>query len=167
MKWALLSIVLFFSACQANNSYLLLVNDTITNKYGYINTQNDTIIPMGKYVYCYTDTFKHYAIVSKAKMGLVGIDRNERVLYKVFIYDNGPDYVADGYFRILDSNNNMGYADTTGKIVIKPQFGCELPFEKGSAQVSKECKVVNDDPEHWHWESDNWFYIDKLGKRVK
>ena len=54
----------------------------------------------------------------------------------------------------------------TGKVVIKPQFDCAFPFENGIAQVGLNCTTYADDTEHHTWTSDNWFYIDKKGRKV-
>jgi hypothetical protein len=148
-----------------NNDYLVSFNDTIKDEYGYKNKNGDIIIPLGKYSRCFTDTFRTYAIVTIPKMGFVAIDRQENVLYEIFSYDNGPDYTSDGLFRII-ANNKIGFADsTTGKVVIKPQFDCAWPFENGVAEVSIDCKTQSDG-EHSSWLSDNWYYIDKTGKKV-
>lgn len=156
------------SACQAkhvSNDYLLRVNDSVTDRYGYVDAKGDTLIPMGKYPMCFTDTFKTFAVVTDPETGFVAIDRNQKVLFKVFPFDNGPDYTSEGYFRIEDGNK-IGYADTTGKVAITARFGCAFPFEHGLAKVSDNCKTITEG-EHSTWQSDSWYYIDKTGKRVK
>lgn len=86
-------------------------------------------------------------------------------MYKVFPFDNGPDYAADGLFRIV-TNNKIGYADeATGKVIIKPQFDCAFPFENGVAKVGLNC-TTHSDGEHSYWTSNNWFYINKKGKKT-
>lgn len=148
-----------------NNDYLVSFYDPINDEYGYKNINGDTIIPLGKYAMCFTDTFKTYAIVVKPNGGFIAIDRQENVLYGIFPYENGPDYPSEGLFRILE-NNKIGYADSlTGKVVIKPQFDCAWPFENGVAKVSTNCKTLSDG-EHSSWLSDRWFYIDMTGKKV-
>ena len=132
---------------------------------GYINQHGDTVIPLGKYFYCFTDTLKNFAIVLKKNGQLIGIDKNEKELFEVYWFDNGPDYVTDGLFRIK-KNGKIGYSDTNGKIVIEPQFDCAFPFEKGKAKVSNDCKTVMVG-EYSKWISDNWIYIDKTGKIIK
>jgi hypothetical protein len=168
MKQALIVILLFLSACQpkhAANDYLYSVVDTASGDYGYINDKGDTIIPFGKYPMCFTDTFKTFALVTDTAMGFVAINRDEKVLFKVFPFDNGPDYTSEGYFRIIDGDK-IGFADTTGKVAIQPQFACAFPFKNDTARVSNNCKVIADG-EHSTWQSDSWYYIDKTGKRVK
>jgi len=140
--------------------------DTVKDEYCYKNLNGDTIIPFSKYSICYTDTFKTYAIVAIPHNGFVAIDRQEKILYNVFPFDNGPDNVSDGLFRIL-INDKIGYADSaTGIIVIKPQFKCAYQFENGMAKVSMDCKTKSDG-EHSTWLSEKWFYIDNKGRTVK
>ena len=52
-----------------------------------------------------------------------------------FHYDNGPDYVREGLYRIVDDRGRMGYADESGRVVIAPRFAFALPFEDGKAKV--------------------------------
>jgi hypothetical protein len=153
---------------QTSNSkdYLVRLADSIKDEYGYKNLNGDTIIPLGKYGICFTDTFKTYAFVLKPYVGVVAIDRQEKVLYHPFPYDNGPDNASDGLFRII-KNSKIGYADAlTGKVIIKTQFDCAWPFINGIAKVSKDC-TERSDGEHKTWITDNWYYINKSGKRVK
>ena len=120
---------------------------------------------MGKYAVCFTDTFRTYAILLNAQQEFVAIDRKETVLYKVFPFDNGPDYASNGLFRIVE-NTKIGFADAaTGKIVIKPQFSCAFPFENGVAKVSNDCKA-EPEGEYTSWISENWYYINTSGEKV-
>jgi hypothetical protein len=91
------------------------------------------------------------------------MDDKKTPIYDVFIYDNGPDYPADGLIRVV-KNGKIGYADaTTFAIVIPPQYDCAFPFENGKAKVTTNCKTVKDG-EYNVWESDAWQYVDKTGK---
>ena len=91
------------------------------------------------------------------------LDGNKTALYDVFIYDNGPDYPAEGLIRVV-KNDKIGYADAkTYAVVIEPQFDCAYPFENGKAKVSNQCKTVKDG-EHNMWESEAWQYVDREGK---
>ncbi len=139
--------------------------------YGYRNLQGEIIIPIGKYNHCFTDTFKNFAFVYDDKLTnskVVAIDRNENILFDAYMFDNGPDWLEDGLFRIV-RNGKIGYADKNGVIVIEPKFECADKFENGKASVALECKLVKDeyDSEHSRMESDSWFYIDKKGNKVK
>ena len=149
------------------NGYLVSFTDSATGKHGYKNKDGDIVITPGRYSFCFTDTFRTFAIVAKPHFGFVAIDRHENVLYEVFSFDNGPDYASDGLFRIVQ-NSKIGYADeVTGKIIIKPQFDCAFPFENGVAKVGINCTIYADDTEHHTWTTDHWLYIDKKGKKVK
>lgn len=150
---------------NGNNDYLVSFFDSVKDECGYINQKGEVIIPLGKYERCSTDTFRTYAIVVvSGERRIVAIDRQENVLYEVFLFDNGPDYVSDGLFRIIE-NNKIGFADSlTGEVVIQPQFVCALPFENGVAQISSDCTQTGG--EHSTWVSDNWSYIDKTGKNL-
>lgn len=151
---------------KKKNDYLVSFNDTIKDEYGYKNSNGEIVIPAGKYMMCFTDTFKTYAIVVKPKSGFIAIDRQENVLYEVFPFDNGPDEPSEGVFRML-MDKKIGYADSfTGIVLIKPQFDCAWPFENSVAEVSTDCKTQLEG-EHSTWISDHWFYIDKRGKRVE
>ena len=151
---------------KAQDPYLIRYIDTLNDQSGYKNTKGDVVIPLGKYVTCYTDTFSTYALVSLKRKGLVGIDRNENILYNVFIFDNGPDDASNGLFRIIKAGK-IGYANIhTGKIMIKPQYDCAWPFKNGEAKVSVECKKTTY-LEHTSWQSDHWYSIDTTGKRIR
>ncbi len=68
--------------------------------FAFVDKRNDTIIPARKYYATWTDTLKTFAIVSK-NSEMIGIDRNENLLFSVFSFDNGPDYVVEGLFRVM------------------------------------------------------------------
>jgi predicted alpha/beta superfamily hydrolase len=90
-------------------------------------------------------------------------DKQKKVLYDIFLYDNGPDYPSEGLFRIV-KDGKIGYADEkTYTITIAPQFDCAFPFENGKAKVSTNCKTEKDG-EYSTWISDNWQFLDKKGQ---
>lgn len=171
MKYAIILLVTFASCTNtrqtneqvAESEPLMLTNDSTTNQSGYRDMSNKMAIPLGKYAHCLTDTFRTHAIVmTKSDSKWVVIDRQEKVLYEVFLYDNGPDYASEGLFRIV-KDGKIGYTDaSTYAIVISPQFDCAYPFENGKAKVSTNCKTVADG-EHRNWTSDEWQYVDKKG----
>lgn len=87
----------------------------------------------------------------------------KKTLYEVFLYDNGPDYPAEGLIRVV-KNGKIGYANAkTYALVITPQFDCAFPFENGKAKVSNNCKTIKEG-EHNVWTSETWQYVDKKGK---
>ncbi len=149
---------------QKQNRPLHIIEDTVKFTYGYANAKGDTTIPLGKYKYCFTDKFYNFAIVRTTDFRTVGIDRNENILFDVFMFDNGPDYPSDKLFRII-INGKIGYADLKGHIVITPQFDCALPFEKGKAKVGTGCTIKREG-EHSAWVGGTWHIIDKKGNTV-
>lgn len=166
MKMKLFIALLLFLFSFSNSKDYLLLKTNSKGQYAYVDSNGKTVIPFGKYSMCFTDTFKKYAIVSKPKIGFVAIDRNEKKLYNIFSFDNGPDYTSEGLFRIV-KNGKIGYADAASFTVkIQPKYGCAFPFKNGVAKVSNDCKTVPDG-EHTVWVSSNWFYINKAGIRVK
>ncbi len=147
------------------SSCLYLITDTIPDeKYGYVNSTGDTVIPLDKYPICFTDTFCNWALVLKPQLGFVGINRQEDVLFNVFPFDNAPDSPSEGKFRIIEKDK-IGYADTTGKVIILPKFGGALPFSEGFAAVCEECEKVQNG-EHYSWENGKWGFIDTMGKLI-
>ena len=91
------------------------------------------------------------------------------IRYAAFQYDNGDDYVSEGLYRIIDRKGRIGYADETGKTVIRPRFAFGYPFEGGKAKVTdsgERKRVAASGDEHWYWESDDWYYIDRNGDIV-
>lgn len=137
----------------------------------YLNERGDTIIPYGKYRFCQTDTIRNIGFVyeNESNAKIVCINVKGRKLFNVFKYDNGADYVREGLFRITDDKGLIGFADTLGNIIIKPQFKFAFPFENGKAKVtfSGESKEVPDsNGEKHYWDSSQWFYINKNGKII-
>jgi len=176
-KQLFLFLIIFSFACTSNtkeantaktsnkqDEYLIKIEAENSGQQGYINTKGDTLITLGKYDYCFTDTFRTFAIVASTD-GLIGINRKEETLFKVMMYDNGPDYIADGLFRI-EEGDQIGYANTKGEVVIQPKFTCAYPFENGKAKVATNCKKIYEG-EHAFWESEEWFWIDKTGKKIE
>jgi hypothetical protein len=167
---AILTVLVPLASCQNQQAdYLLKVYkgefDEVGAESGYINTKGDTVIPIGKYHYCYTDTLREFAIVTQKKGKTIGIDRNERELFEVFWFDNGPDPVAEGLFRIIQEGK-IGYANERGEIVIAPRYTCAFPFENGRAKVAYQCETVLDG-EYFRWESQVWIQIDKKGNKLE
>lgn len=173
MKTLFFGIMLTFlmSACSSNEDpYLIKFYegefDEIGTPSGYLNSDGDTIIPIGKYDYCYTDTIRDFGMVIETGTGkILGIDTKGTELYEVFKYDNGPDYLESGLFRIV-KNGKIGYADQSGKIIIEPAFDCAYPFDGDFARVSDDCETIKDG-EYDVWESENWYQITKNGNRVE
>jgi len=166
------ALAIFFVSCNihtSSNDYLLKTvkggHDEIGCECGYKNIKGEMVIDFGKYFYCVTDTFRTMAVVYTKQGRIIAIDKDEKELFEVFIFDNGPDPLQEGLFRIK-KNGKIGYADATGKIVISPIYDCAFPFENGQAKVSLKCKTKQLE-EHSIWESNEWIYINKKGEIVK
>lgn len=93
-------------------------------------------------------------------------DERHSKRYPAFHFDNGDDYLVEGMYRIVDERGRIGYADENGNTVIAPRFKCAFPFENGKARVSDSGEKRRYDAEHWYWESDGWYYIDKTGRKI-
>lgn len=100
------------------------------------------------------------------KFNKADYDERHSKRYPAFQFDNGDDYVEDGVYRIVDEQGRIGYADEKGKTVITPRFKCAFPFENGKAKVADSGTKKRYDAEHWYWESDGWYYIDKTGRKM-
>lgn len=159
-----LSLFLANIVSYGQNKPLHLIYDSVKDEYGYATIKGDTIIAIGKYRICFTKTFDKFAIVLASGKGFVGIDRSEKILFEVFPFDNGPDNPSNGLFRII-KNGKIGYADIKGNIIIKPQYDCAYPFEKGAAEVGIGCKKETDG-EHWSWKGGEWVTIDRKGNVI-
>ena len=62
----------------------------------------------------------------------------------------------------------MGFADKYGQIVIPCDYDFVWWFEYGKAKVTFDAREIRDRyDDHTRIESDEWFYIDQNGKKVK
>jgi hypothetical protein len=134
------------------------------DEFGYLNQRGDTVFQIGRFSHSFSDTILTYGIVVDSG-SLIGINKLGQRIYEVYAFDNGPDYISDGMFRIVQ-DGKIGYADSTGRIVIEPQFECASPFSDGFAEVTFDCVLVTDG-DHKTSDSNSWFYIDKSGKKAE
>ncbi|MGG5506077.1 MULTISPECIES: WG repeat-containing protein [unclassified Myroides] len=89
--------------------------------------------------------------------------------HQPYWYDNGPDFVVEGMYRIVDEEGKMGFANVKGQVVIKPQFAFVFPFKNGVAKATFEGRsreVAESRGEYHYWDSPSWFYIDQKGNIV-
>lgn len=161
-----------YSTITDDTDTLLSLNDghfEYGSSFGYVNQKGDTVIPKGTFAMCFTDTFTTYAYVYDKDLygdGMVAINKNKEIIFDVFLFDNGPDYISEGLFRIKQ-NGKIGFANELGEVIIEPNYECAYPFENGKAKVAYHCETINDDLDHSTWKSANWFYIDKNGNKIK
>ena len=143
---------------------LRLVQRPADDACAYVSAAGDTVIPFGRYALAATERFDKVALVLPPGGKWVGIDRQERVLFQPFIFDNGPDYPAEGLLRIVNAAGLIGYADTaTGRVVLPPQFEAAFPFAHGRARVGRGCRLVAEG-EHSAWDCAAWQTIDHQGR---
>ncbi len=103
-------------------------------------------------------------IVYREGQGFVALDPRGRPLFRVFPFDNGPDYPSEGLFRIIE-DGKIGFADEQGRVVILPRFDAALPFSDSLAAFCEGCseKAVG---EHKMWSGGKWGFIDRRGAVV-
>lgn len=161
-------VLIFILGCQSaaeKNLWFIDCDKGDFDQCGYKDAAGNIKINYGKYPLCFTDTFKTYAIVLRPDIGYIGINKKEEILYKVLPYDNGPDYVEDGYFRIIE-NLKIGFVDAaTGLVKIPPTYTAAMPFHNKYAPVCPDC-IIQKDGEYNLWVGGKWGLIDKKGKIV-
>jgi hypothetical protein len=173
----ILALTVFSTACQPKGTQNPTQNKAFTNDflvknsvgengkyYGYVNQNGVEIVPVGKYLFCFEDTIRTFGAVMTKDKVCMGIDKNGKELYEIYFYDNGPDYLVDNRFRIIQ-NGKIGYANELGEIIIKPQFECADGFENGKARVTNDCESKQDG-EYTSLESDSWFFINTKGEKL-
>jgi hypothetical protein len=96
--------------------------------------------------------------------GWACIDAQGKVLLRPYLFDNGPDYPAEGFFRFVEGGK-VGFTDESCQPLIPAQFDFAAPFQENLAAVCQGCKAVKDG-EHSRMEGGRWGYIDKKGALV-
>lgn len=155
-----LAVVLFANCKDADNRLFVAERNGL---YGYINAQGDTIVDC-TFPFAYTDTISRIGFVADSAGAIKCFNNKGEFLFKVLNYDNGPDYPADGLFRIVDDNALVGFADTLGNVVISPRFKFAYPFKEGHAKVTDTGVLVpcgEGVDRHTTWLSDKWYFISK------
>lgn len=85
--------------------------------------------------------------------------------YAVYQFDNGDDYFCEGVQRIVGDDGKIGFADSTGRVVIAPRFAFAFPFKDSLAQVTDKGWSESDGEHSW-WKSPEWYHVDHNGMRV-
>lgn len=137
----------------------------VGSSIGFKTLAGEVKIPIGKYAYFFTDTLKTYAMVLEKvgeKANVRAIDSEGKVVFDVYLFDNGPDYLSDGLFRVK-RNGKVGYANSLGELVIACKYECASPFEDGKAKVALDCQTKQGEDEHTYETSKQWLVIDKKG----
>lgn len=164
LGWHIMLIFLaitLFSTCKNADSRLFVVERN--GFYGYVNAKGNTVIECA-FLFAYTDTISRIGFVADSAGAIKCFNIKGEFLFNVFNYDNGPDYPAEGLFRIVDENALIGFADTLGRVVISPRFKFAFPFKDGRAKITDTGKLVEDSTDvdgHTTWRSDSWYFISK------
>ena len=154
MKPVLILIFLLFTNLafgQKVNEYLISFSDTTSGEelIGYKDSFGKIVIN-AKFSSAYPDTLYSMAIVLK-NGEWIGIDSNEKIILKPFIYDNGPDYIKEGLFRYVE-NKKIGFANIEGKKIIKAKYDFATPFENGLSEYTLGGeKEYEKGGEYWWW----------------
>lgn len=168
MRIILISICTLFALISfSQDDYLVRIeNEREDWDCGYVNSQGEMIVPMGKYDACFNDTIWYFgAVYDSERKAFIGINTKDEFLFEIFPFDNGPDYIVEGLFRIQE-DGLIGFANEKGEVVIPPKYQAANYFEEGKAKVSYKANKTQHG-EHWHWDAEEWFYIDKEGNTVE
>lgn|SRR3712207_3294848 len=150
---------LLLVSCKQVEDRLFVVERN--ERYGYIDIKGDTVINC-IYPLAYTDTIYKIGFVADYSGRIRCFSNKGEFLFFVYKYDNGPDYPSEGLFRIVDEKGLVGFADTSGKIIVPPQFRYAFPSVNGEAKVTKSGFLKIDSLSadiHEYWESEDWYYI--------
>ncbi|MES2627567.1 MAG: WG repeat-containing protein [Bacteroidota bacterium] len=144
--------------------YLLPYSDSSsgTELLGFRSPAGKNTIP-ARYTATTTDTMFRIAFVLNTDEWVV-INRMDTVILTPFIYDNGPDYVQEGYFRFVE-NDKMGFADLRGDKIIKAEFEWVEPFRGGLAAFNTDGHF-EESGEHRIRKGGTWGFIDRRGRKV-
>lgn len=133
-----------------------------TNQYG------DTVVPVGRYSRCFTDTIRKIGFVQKSHEGFISIDNYGNEWYKIYDYEC---CVAEGCFVITnDDRTKYGYATMEGEVIVEPKYSCCGGFSEGMAIVAIDSKLTpidkNDVDSYMVHVGGRWGLVNKKGEEV-
>lgn len=176
----LLMLLSFLTNGISQEKFKIRTEETANWKsiYYLINKKGETIkqLDSTKYLFSFNGyRYKSFAIFNiKGESGWCAIDSNEKILFKVYNTSFGepsPDELVENKIRIVDENNKIGFADSSGKIIIKPQFEIASSFNKGKAMIGESCEKIpwnqhakEDDCHHYSIVCKKHGYINKKGE---
>ena len=170
-KYLLLLLALLYGFVNSVYAQTLFLREE-GGKYGYIDAQGKAVVPF-VYDFAYTDEFSDsiafVCVIADNHVKIKAINRKNERLFTVFMFDNGPDYVNEGVFRIVDDSTGlMGFGNMAGDIAIKPQFFFVTPFSDGFASFNEGGKIVaiNESDRHSFIDGGKWGFIDIWGNIV-
>ena len=131
-------IILSTITCFAQEEEVLIYQyDPIADKgIGFVNSKGEIVIPADRFAFVYESRLDKITLVlfKDGPKSIYAINRKGEPLFEVYCFDNGPDYVKEGLFRIIE-NNKMGFANMNGEVVIKPQYDFVQPIQEGGYAV--------------------------------
>ncbi|EMK01399.1 MULTISPECIES: WG repeat-containing protein [unclassified Leptospira] len=130
--------------------------------YGY-KDQNGKVQISPQYSIAY-DFNENGIGFSFSKDGWVCIDPQNKVLLKVFPFDNGPDYFSEGLARFVEGSK-FGFFDASCKKVISANYDFAFPILHGFSLVCNGCGSESDG-EHSTIHGGKYGLIDKTGKVI-
>ena len=152
MKYFFLLILLsFFSNVIGQKKFKIKVEETSNWRsiYYIVDGKGEAIKKLDSAKYSFStngNKCQSFAIFHiKGESGWCAIDINEKILFKVYNTSFGepsPDELIENKIRIVDENNKIGFADSNGKIIIKPQFEVVTTFHKGKAIIGESCDKI-------------------------
>lgn len=180
-KFSIVLILPFLISCGGNSETIEQIQDTVNNTViaandylecsydengqpSFIDENKEVVIPFGKYEVSFSDLITGIGFVADSTGKILCIDINGKELFEVYNFENGPDYIEEGTFRIV-KDDKIGYANEAGEIIIEPQYTCAFPFQDGKAKVALKCTETLEF-EMTKWESDEWFFINQAGEIV-
>jgi len=109
--------------------------ETPDGRHGYKNSKGQVVIaPTLRFGY----EFKPGGIAAAvdADGHFVFIDASGKTIALAYPYDSGPDYFQEGYARIVDDANKVGFISDHGIITVPPTYDRAESFCHGVAEVT-------------------------------
>ena len=125
--------MLTFGQKKRSKDCLVAYTDTTSGKdlIGYKSLRGEIIIK-AKYQDG-SDKLCGMAIVLNSEFEFVGINKNDSIILKPYIYDNGPDYLEEGLFRFVEQGK-IGFVNLEGQKIIKAKYDFATPFSDGLSE---------------------------------
>ena len=128
---------------RESNSRLIAVADE-NWKWGYVSRDTGEMVIPPKYDsdYMGSSFYDGYAVVTVC-------DDDYNIVQTLLLDETGKEYplpeginaaycdsvISDGLFEVVDENGLYGYCNTSGEVVIEPQFAYTFEFADGYAKV--------------------------------
>lgn len=145
-KFVFLITILLLFCINVHSQYFkstVRINKDISVS-GYYDKNGNEAVAYGRYMKCVSDTLDKFAIVVDYYYRYLGINEYGSPLFYIYTWDYEPDKPQEGLFRIYENEKGgkIGFANTKGEIVVKPQFDYAYPFSDGMAAFNIGGKPV-------------------------